>query len=56
MGKNHRGRGIWDQPNHGRGTCPVCGRTGVKVLYEVKTAEKPIKVCKLCKNHKPAEA
>ena len=50
MAKNHRGKGIKNLPNHGRGICPVCQKTGVKVLYEVKVGDKTHKVCKLCKN------
>ncbi|MDZ4122301.1 MAG: hypothetical protein U1C33_07750 [Candidatus Cloacimonadaceae bacterium] len=49
MAKNHRGKGIKSLPNHGRGTCPVCGRTGVKVTHEVKVNDKDVKVCKSCK-------
>jgi transcription elongation factor Elf1 len=31
-----------------RGTCPVCNRTGVKVLWEKTEGEKTQKVCKIC--------
>lgn len=48
MGKNHRGKGITGLPSHGRGECPVCKRTGIKLLYEVKQDEQTIKVCKIC--------
>ena len=34
MSKSHRGRGIREVPNRGRGTCPVCKRTGIKAMYE----------------------
>mgnify|MGYP001223011999 CR=1 FL=1 len=50
MAKNHRGKGLNSLPNHGRGECPVCKRTGVKLLHEVKVADKTVKVCKVCKN------
>ena len=40
MSKNHRGSGIRSLPNHGRGTCAICGKTDIKVLYE-----KEINVC-----------
>lgn len=50
MAKNHRGKGIRALPNHGRGECPVCHNTGVKVLHEVKVGDKTHKVCKSCKN------
>ncbi len=49
MAKNHRGKGLNSLPSHGRGECPVCKRTGVKLLYEVKAADKTVKVCKVCK-------
>ena len=60
MAKTHRGSGIrhlYVDPNgtvhegvynNGRGTCPACGRTGVKVLYEREVDEKTYKVCKRC--------
>ncbi|RKU08680.1 hypothetical protein C6501_16195 [Candidatus Poribacteria bacterium] len=37
--------------NNGRGTCPACGRTGVKVLpdhYSVEVGEDTVVVCKRC--------
>ena len=34
MSKNHRGTGIRELAAHGRGTCPICKSTGIKVLYE----------------------
>ena len=34
MAKNHRGTGIRTLPAHGRGTCPLCKSTGIKVVYE----------------------
>ncbi|MDI3503385.1 MAG: hypothetical protein PWP64_321 [Candidatus Cloacimonadota bacterium] len=49
MAKNHRGKEIRKLPNHGRGECPYCHRTGVKVLYEIKAGDQTIKVCKKCK-------
>jgi hypothetical protein len=40
-----------------RGRCPLCSRTGVKLLYELKGADgKAKKVCKQCKNAKLPEA
>lgn len=50
MAKNHRGKGIKNLPNHGRGECPVCHRTGIKLTHEVKAGEKTLKVCKVCRN------
>jgi len=49
MGKSHRGKGILDLFAKGRGTCPVCGTGGIKLLYEQDAGEKKIKVCKLCR-------
>ncbi len=36
MSKNHRGRELRELPNRSRGTCPVTGQTGVKLLYEIE--------------------
>jgi CRISPR/Cas system-associated protein Cas10 (large subunit of type III CRISPR-Cas system) len=51
VSKAHRGKGIRDQVSRGRDECPVCKRTGVKLLYEQDAGEgKPkIKVCKICR-------
>jgi hypothetical protein len=49
MSKAHRGRGILDQYKRGRGTCPVCKRTGVKKLYSYEHNGKNIEVCKVCR-------
>ena len=48
MSKAHRGRGIRELKSNGRGTCPLCKRTGIKVLYEREINEKKIVVCKTC--------
>lgn len=60
MAKTHRGAGIrhlYIDPNgvvheglynNGRGTCPACGRTGVKVLYAREVDETSVNVCKRC--------
>ena len=50
MSKAHRGKGIKSIPNHGRGTCPVTGQTGVKLLYEQeidgkKSARQYMRMC-----------
>jgi RNA polymerase subunit RPABC4/transcription elongation factor Spt4 len=50
MSKAHRGSGILELVSRGRGTCPVCKRTGIKTVYEVKINEKDYKVCKQCKS------
>lgn len=49
MSKAHRGSGIRELQNSGRGQCPVCKRTGIKVLYELEINEKKFSVCKQCK-------
>lgn len=49
MSKAHRGSGIRELQNSGRGKCPVCKRTGIKVLYELEINEKKFSVCKQCK-------
>jgi len=43
MSKAHRGKGLRELPKSGRGTCPVCGRTGVKVIYEQEIEGKKTK-------------
>ncbi len=48
MAKSHRGSGIRDQVKQGRGTCPACKRTGVKLLYEKEINEKKVFICKQC--------
>ncbi len=37
------------QVRQGRGLCPLCKRTAVKVVYEAQVKDKTIKVCKTCK-------
>ena len=49
MSKPHRGKSIRDQAFHGRGECPVCKRTNVKILYEHEDGGKKFKICKTCK-------
>ncbi|MFA5468712.1 MAG: hypothetical protein WC224_06605 [Sphaerochaetaceae bacterium] len=48
MAKAHRGAGIREQLFQGRGTCPVCKRTGVKVLYEHEIDGNKAMLCKQC--------
>ncbi|MDD4156125.1 MAG: hypothetical protein PHY08_06070 [Candidatus Cloacimonetes bacterium] len=48
MSKNHRGKGLKNVPAQGRGTCPICHRTGIKVVYETKVNEESLKTCKEC--------
>jgi len=49
MSKAHRGKGIRELFARGRGTCPVCGASGIKVLYEQDAGDQKVKVCKPCK-------
>ena len=49
MGKSHRGKGILTVANRGRGECPVCKRTMVKILYEQDAGGSKIKICKTCR-------
>ena len=58
MSKNHRGSGIRSLPAHGRGTCAICGKTDIKVLWEKEINGQTVNVCKFCnaklKNEEPA--
>ena len=49
MSKAHRGKGIRELFARGRGTCPVCGANGIKVLYEQEGGDQKVKLCKPCK-------
>ncbi len=55
MGKNHRGKGLKDVPAHGRGTCPACKKTGIKIIHELKVGDKTVKLCKYCHATDPAK-
>ena len=48
MSKAHRGTGVRNEPNHGRGKCPRCGNENIKVLYEKEIDGNTVKVCKVC--------
>jgi transcription elongation factor Elf1 len=48
MAKAHRGAGIRDQHSHARGTCPVCNRSAIKVMYEQEVNGTKAQVCKQC--------
>ncbi|WP_081735334.1 hypothetical protein [Paenibacillus gorillae] len=49
MAKTKRGRALWNLPSRGRGTCPVCNMTRIKLLYSrSKTDGTVLKVCKRC--------
>ncbi|MCL2269704.1 MAG: hypothetical protein FWC24_00020 [Treponema sp.] len=49
MSKPHRGKTIRELFARGRGTCPVCGASGIKLLYELEADGKKVKVCKPCR-------
>ena len=49
MSKAHRGVPLRSQPAHGRGECPICHATGIKVVYEQEVDGQKVKVCKYCK-------
>ena len=49
MSKAHRGKGIRELFARGWGVCPVCGATGIKLMYEQESGGQKIKVCKFCK-------
>ena len=49
MSKARRGKGIRELFARGRGTCPVCGASGIKLLYEQEAGGQKVKVCKPCK-------
>lgn len=48
MSKNHRGSGIRTLPAHGRGTCAICKKTDIKVLWEKEIDGKTVNICKFC--------
>ncbi len=48
MSKAHRGSGIRDLAKSGRGTCPLCKRTGIKTLFEQDFDGKKASICKEC--------
>ena len=56
MSKNHRGSGIRSLPAHGRGTCAICGKTDIKVLYEKEINGQNVNICKFCNAHLKNEA
>jgi len=49
MSKPNRGKNIRELPSRGRGECPVCKRSGVKVLFEQEAGDKKVKICKTCR-------
>ena len=49
VSKAHRGKGLHETYNRGRGTCPMCKKTGVKVVYEYEIDGAKQNICKVCK-------
>ena len=49
MSKAHRGTGIRNEPNHGRGKCAICGKDQIKTLYQHEIDGNKVKICKFCK-------
>jgi hypothetical protein len=48
MSKARRGKGTYELFARGRGDCPVCKRTGIKLLYEYEIKGNKVKICKIC--------
>lgn len=48
MSKNHRGAGIRTLPAKGRGTCPICKKENIKVLFEKEVDGQTVNICKFC--------
>lgn len=48
MSKAHRGKNLKIEHPNCRIECPLCKRTGIKAIYEIKAGEKAVKVCKEC--------
>jgi len=49
MAKSKRGHALWSLPSRGRGTCPICQSTRIKLLYPRRATDGTnIKVCKRC--------
>jgi hypothetical protein len=50
MSKAHRGTPLKEeQPNAGRGKCPITGQTGVKLVYEHEIDGKKVMISKMGK-------
>jgi len=52
--KPYRGSYVKKTIPNWRGTCPICGRTRVKILWTAVQGEGNVKVCKACRNKKMA--
>lgn len=50
MSKKNRGKGLWNLTSRGRGTCPICNTTRIKVLYQAILKDgQNLTVCKRCR-------
>ena len=49
MSKPHRGSSLRELHARGRGVCPVCKKTNIKVLYEQEAGDQKFKLCKVCR-------
>ena len=46
-----RGKTLWGTAGRGKGVCPICARTSVKLLWDSTDKQgKTVKVCKHCRN------
>ncbi|WP_201763516.1 hypothetical protein [Chengkuizengella marina] len=53
MAKSNRGKPLWKMQSRGRGTCPICNATRIKLLYDIVNNEgENLKVCKRCQKQK----
>jgi hypothetical protein len=50
LGKTKRGKPARVAENWKRGECPLCHRSGVKLLWERNIDGNPVSVCKICSN------
>lgn len=50
VAKNYRGKTLNGKPGRTRGTCPLCGKTRIKLLYPHTVDGTNITVCKNCRN------
>ena len=51
MAKQHRGKSLARLASRGRGICPVCYATRIKLLYTRKKQDgTALKICKKCSN------
>lgn len=48
MSKAHRGSGVRTEVKSGRGVCPICKRSNIKVLYDATIDDQKVKICKTC--------